>query len=366
MILVPIMSAEIDKYYINMISHELKKFSWEKDTVCQFRCPICLDSKKKANKRRAAFLYLPERDRFIFSCLNCGEHQGADFSHILRIYWPTLYKSYIVDTFQELRNGAGRYITLKNKEESKKATNKDTRRTRSLVKKKQEIVKDHALDTLCIPASGLGPGHICYDYLVKRKLPKQFFDILFFTEDYQRFAIAMNPENMESAEKCPNDPRLVIPFFNARGEMIMAQGRSFDPRCELRYISIKKEEKTTKCYGLERIDFNRTKLVVEGPIDSLFLPNCLASADADLTKVKGDIYIPDNQPRNYEIVKRIEKWVRAGHKVCLLPESLNRYGKDINDYIIGGLERRDLLRYIANNTFQGLKAELEFAKWRKI
>ncbi|QDB73285.1 DNA primase [Vibrio phage VAP7] len=360
------MSIELDKSYINMLSGMLDKFTWEQDNICRFRCPICLDSKKKANKRRGHFYADHDIDRMRFKCHNCGEASGWDLGLWLKTYEPTLYQSYVVDSFQETKRNSGSYMALKKKEEPKKAANKDTRRTRSLVKKKQEVQSDYALDTYCIPVSELGPGHMCYDYLVNRQVPKRFFDILFFTNNYQRFAIGMNPENMLSAEKCPKDPRLVIPFFNARGEMIMAQGRSFDPKCDLRYISIKKEEKTTKCYGLERIDFDRTKLVVEGPIDSLFLPNCMASADADLLKVKGDIYIPDNQPRNREIVNRIEKMIKAGVKVCLLPHSLEQYGKDINEYIMNGVSTPELLRHIANNTFQGLKAEFEFAKWRKI
>lgn len=82
-----------------------------------------------------------------------------------------------------------------------------------------------------------------------------------------------------------------------------------------------------KFYGLDKIDFSRPIYVVEGPIDSMFLDNCIATMDSALyriTTLLGDhdyIFIPDIQPRNKEIVKTIEQCIKVG-KVCLLPEHL--------------------------------------------
>lgn len=361
------MSESLDRSYINMLSSELPLFTWESDTVCRFRCIICGDSQKKANKRRGHFYYDAEIDAYRHKCHNCSEASGWDLGQWLRVYSPHLYKSYQVDTFQEVRNNSGGYIALKKKKEEPKKVDSSLRRTKSLVMKKSKVIAtDPALENHCVPVSELAEDHYCVKYLEARKLPKSRWPLLYFTENFRDFAQSIEPDNLESAERSPQDPRLVIPFFNATGHMTMAQGRSFDPKSGLRYITIKREEKTTKCYGLERVDFDRVKLVVEGPLDSLFLPNCLASADADLLKVKGDIYIPDNQPRNREIVKRIEKMVAQGVKVCLLPSSLDKYGKDINEYIVNGVTSNELLRIIAMNTFDGLKAKLELAKWRKI
>ena len=361
------MSEALDRSYINILGCELEQFTWEQETVCRFRCPLCGDSKKKAKKRRGHFYFDPDIDKYRFKCHNCPDASGWDLQQWLRLYNPTIYSAYIVDMFQDTRQNTNGYIKLgaaKPKKEEKRDAS--AVRTKSIVKRKKAVATDEALVLCCTPITDLPEDHYCRKYIVGRMIPERVWSLLYFTENFKTFATAMEPETPESAEKSPEDPRLVIPFFDARGNMTMAQGRSFDPKCDLRYITIKREDRTNKCYGLERLDFNRTKLVVEGPLDSLLLPNCLASADADLLKVNGDIYIPDNQPRNREIVRRVHKMIKQGVKVCLLPSSLDKHGKDINEYIINGVKTMDLLRIIAQNTHQGLRAELEFAKWKKV
>ena len=37
-----------------------------------------------------------------------------------------------------------------------------------------------------------------------------------------------------------------------------------------------------KIFGLERVNFTKQVKIVEGPIDSLFISNCVAAAGADL------------------------------------------------------------------------------------
>jgi len=39
--------------------------------------------------------------------------------------------------------------------------------------------------------------------------------------------------------------------------------------------------------------------------------------------------------------------------------------KDINDMIISGLTKEDIISIITDNTYSGLEAELEFTNWRK-
>ena len=63
-----------------------------------------------------------------------------------------------------------------------------------------------------------------------------------------------------------------------------------------------------KIFGLERVNYTQHIFVVEGPIDSLFLDNCIAAGGADLTldsKIDPSkvTYIFDNEPRNKEIIK---------------------------------------------------------------
>ena len=61
---------------------------------------------------------------------------------------------------------------------------------------------------------------------------------------------------------------------------------------------------------MERVSFQRPIFITEGPLDSLFVDNCIAAAGADLilkNKIPNDqvTYIFDNEPRNKEIIKRM-------------------------------------------------------------
>ena len=70
--------------------------------------------------------------------------------------------------------------------------------------------------------------------------------------------------------------------------------------------------------------------MVEGPLDSLFIDNCIAIAGADVPNLDCNFtVIFDNEPRNKELLKQIEKTIDKGYNVCLWPQNLR--WKDIND-----------------------------------
>jgi hypothetical protein len=152
--------------------------------------------------------------------------------------------------------------------------------------------------------------------------------------------------------------------------LIGLQGRSFTPERSLRYITIRAESNINLIYGLDKFDSRKIGYVVEGPIDSMFLPNCLAAANSDLEsvckKVAADnlVLIYDNEPRNKEIVRLLESSINDGKKVCIWPSSIVE--KDINDMILSGKSSEDLLSIIKTRTFFGLEAQLEFCRWKKI
>jgi hypothetical protein len=108
--------------------------------------------------------------------------------------------------------------------------------------------------------------------------------------------------------------------------------------------------------------------VVEGPIDSLFIDNAVAMAGADgnisgLEHVNNAIFVFDNEPRNAEIVRRMEKVLDKGQKLCIWPK--NVVDKDINDMILSGIKPVDLQMMIDMNTYSGLEGKLQLSYWRK-
>jgi len=161
-------------------------------------------------------------------------------------------------------------------------------------------------------------------------------------------------------------PRMVIPFRDSKGKIFAYQGRAFGEE-QPKYITIVLDQNEKKIFGLDRINDNRNILICEGPIDSLFLPNCLAVAQGDLRlpqyKDKGTLVF-DNEPRNREIVKNIEKAVEEGYSVVIWPSDIEE--KDINDMIISGLTNVEISDIIHRNTFSGLEAKTQLSHWKKV
>jgi hypothetical protein len=159
-------------------------------------------------------------------------------------------------------------------------------------------------------------------------------------------------------------PRLLIPFRTEEREVFAYQGRAFGNE-QPKYITIKLEDKD-KIFGLDRVDKTKNIYVVEGPLDSLFLDNCIAIAGSDFSNFVRlhTTIIFDNEPRNKEIIKQLEKTIGLGSNVVIWPNSMKH--KDINDMIIAGYTKEQIQEIIIDNTFSGVKAKLRFAEWRKI
>ena len=141
-------------------------------------------------------------------------------------------------------------------------------------------------------------------------------------------------------------------------------GRNLD-KGGLRYLTLMIDD-VPKIYGLDRVDWNRTYNVVEGPIDSLFLDNAIAMAGADfsvrsLQNKSNAVVIYDNEPRNEAIVKKMQSAIEKGLSICIWPKSLPY--KDINDMAMANI-RYDLI--IQQNTHSGLMADTLLKQWRKV
>ena len=102
----------------------------------------------------------------------------------------------------------------------------------------------------------------------------------------------------------------------------------------------------------------------EGPIDSLFLKNCVAMAGSDGIKDKykqKSIVILDNEPRNRQIVSKLKNYIEKGFRVVIWPSLVT--DKDINDMI---LNKVDVSTIISNNVYQGLPALIQLNNWKRI
>lgn len=337
------MSGMIDKLYINFVSSQLARFKWIRGNVALCKCPFCGDGKKGTRTRFYIYEEVKHSTyRYNCECKNCG--QSSSFYNFLKDFDPGLFKDYKLELFRE----------------------KYGREPRDMFKEAEPVQVEQKLEvnTLehTIKLTELPDDHFCKVYVRDRKIPEKYFDVLAHTDDFK--ALAASYVSAEKALKIPdNEKRLIIPFYNEFGELLCLQGRSLDPANKIRYVTLKRDDKAQKVFGMDRIDRSQEVRVCEGPIDSLFVRNCLATADADLTKVKGDVYLYDNQYRNKDVCRHIEKAIESGVRVVLFPSSF--IWKDVNEAIQdGGLTMDQIETIIRENTFQGLKAKLVFSKLR--
>ena len=84
-----------------------------------------------------------------------------------------------------------------------------------------------------------------------------------------------------------------------------------------------------------------------------------------LTKAdyQDSVLVFDNEPRNKEICRRIEKAIDAGEKGLSMAES-NPF-KDINDIQYWWLYQRKIITQINQNTYQSVEAKLKVRKMEK-
>ena len=194
-------------------------------------------------------------------------------------------------------------------------------------------------------------------YLMARKLdPSRFY----YAKHFKKFANSLKP-TFDSEKH--DEERIIIPLYY-KSNLIGFQGRSIDPN-PVKYITVMLDDNAPKIYGLDNIKTDAPVYVSEGPFDSTFIRNAIAmcGADADVSRwgINNPVWIYDNEPRNREIVNRIDRTIDKGDSVVIFPSSIDE--KDINDMVIAG---HDVQKIVECNTYSGLEAKLKFNTWKRI
>ena len=333
------MSSYIDLKFINDLSGRLSQFKKKTDYLFNFRCPHCGDSQKSKTKARA-YLYRVKNDMF-FKCHNCG--QGQNLANFIKFVDPKLYESYLLERYKKSAPA-----TPKPKFDFKPTKFTDQTPIDDL-KSIKDLPEDH-------------PARL---YCDNRKIPEKYFDKLFLSDKFMTLVNEVKPNTYKITK---DHPRLIIPFYDTTGKVFAFQGRAFGKE-QPKYLTIKLDENKQKVYGLDKVNFQKPIYITEGPIDSLFIDNCLAAGGADLflkNKIPNEniTYIFDNEPRNKEIVKRMYKVIEQDFNVVIWPEDLQL--KDVNDMIMSGLTKLQLQDIISNNTYSKLSALTKLNYWKKI
>ena len=328
----------IDTKYLNLLSPKLQQFKRKSSRVWNFRCPYCGDS--KSNKLKARGYVFPSKATYVYKCHNCG--MATSLQKLIQHVDLTLYDQYVAESY------------FKPKQEKEMI---DISKPDKLMFKRIEITPMAGLQKI----EDLDTVHYVKQYIFTRKIPMKYWSRLFFAPDFFKFANECVPGKFDDDLKA--EPRLIIPFLDNDNNLIGFQGRALMPTSNAKYITIMMDEGFPKVFGLDEIDWSKPITVVEGPIDSMFLNNCLAMAGADLPDFEVEanyVFCYDNEPRNKEIVRRMEDAIKSGHSVVIFPKNIDE--KDINDMIMAG---RDPARIIKENTYKGLMAEIKLSEWRK-
>lgn len=345
----------LEKKYISLLSNTLSRFKQKSDNLWNFRCPICTDSQTNKNKSRG-YIY-QKQGKYIYHCHNCNI--TLSFQKFLNQVNSGLYDSYQQERFSLLE--------IKEPETQPK---------------KVIIPQAHKHLKYLKKISQLLPNHPCKQYVVSRQIPSDYHYKLFYCPKFKTWTNSIIPNKFSSLEY--DTPRLIIPMFTSEGDLIGYQGRALDQSDKQRYITIMLDESKPRLYGLDTVDLNKKYYIFEGPIDSMFIPNSIATCGGTLIRemnilnknVDTAVVVYDNEPRNKDICKNILTALRKKYKVCIWPQSLEL--KDINDMILkkvsGQYCKTEAIKkaglYIQNiideNIFSGLEGELKLAEWRKV
>ena len=330
----------VEHEYLPMVGCRLEKFVRKKDDLYTFRCPYCGDSSKNKNKTRGYFY--SKKNELLFKCHNCGV--GRTFANFLKDNFPDLYDQYLMDRYSRGLTGKG----------------SNTPNPKFDFKTPVFKLKPKGLQ----PISSLDEDHPAKKYLLGRKIPLSKLSNLFYVDKYKTW---VNSQVPTFEDTMGDHPRIIIPLIN-NNEWFGFQGRSLNPRDKMRYITTILDKSPPKIFGLDTANYGDVIYVTEGPIDSLFLDNSIAMVGADIdwlfliTNMDTDfVFVYDNEPRNSQIVARMEKVIDTGYPVVIWPSDVKE--KDVNDMVMSGL---DVQSVVESNTYSGLEAKVKLLSWKKV
>lgn len=338
------MSIDIDRKFLLFLSPRLSRFTDKGGYIWNFRCPFCGDSKKNTLKSRG-YVYR-KKSNLAFMCHNCGV--AYSFKGLLKRLDPVLYDEYRLERY---KNESGGNVSMPDFSLAiSKPTFEKTKIGFPFIEELEE-------------------NHICKQYILDRKIPKKYWNDIYYAESFLEFSRVIVPDFDFENKKLPTDKRVVFMMRDENSNILGFQGRTLENH-PVKYISVKTHDKAPKVFGLDKVDLSSTVYVLEGIIDSTYVSNSVALLDATLYRVRdilGEhdyVLIPDRDVRNTDVLKLINRMISKDYKVCLLPDDFP--GKDLNEAIVSGMTSEELNRIIQDNIYQGLEARMRFVTWRKV
>ena len=333
----------IDQKYLNLLSPKLERFKRKSDNLYNCRCPICGDSKK--NKFKARGYVYDVKNSLAYKCHNCGFSGGI--GKLIEQVDPHLYNQYKLERYKEKdnrqSNTATKFVYKPDFSEYQKDPLDNVKR-----------IKD--LPFFSNPVQ----------YIVKRQIPMEIARELCYVDNIQKLE-DLFPEYKNRL--IGKEERILIPCYTRDKKLIGLTCRGIN-NDRLRYVTIKAIKDHPLVFGLDKVDISKTIYVLEGPIDSMFVDNSISVGGSDFKRIANfaakDMFVMvyDNQPRNKELISIMERSIDDGYKVVIWPNKIKE--KDINEMILAGMGKDEVIRIINSNACSNLTAKLKFKEWRKI
>jgi len=337
---------QLELKYINLVGGRLRNFVQKSPTLYNFSCPICGDSKTKQRRARG---YIYEKDgKLLFHCHNCSITMSVP--KLIKELDPQLYEQFRLEQLKSERR-------------------METTVLERATFEKPKFHEFKGLDNIR-KVSQLPTGHPVKQFVDDRKIPTTYHWKLYAAPQFMtwvnEYAI---PGKFDLKALRHDGPRLVIPFLDKNKKCFAFQGRAVTSD-GAKYITISLNKNEQILYGRDTVDTNRTIYVMEGPFDSMFIPNSVAVGSSNLlaaSKVLPKdklVLVFDNEPRNKEIVQVMGTAIEHGFKVTIFPDTFTY--KDINEAIIAGMQPSDIKKVIDDYTYKGLAALLALKNWERI
>lgn len=273
----------------------------------QLKCNVCGDGK---GKKRGYIIWDRRRDLCYYKCFNegdcvcAGEGNSWPAARWLRTYFPALFSMYRKEVLQT-------HLGITNSLTDKKVIINETKTENE----KEDLNK-------FIPITK-GTGEIfktAIDVCNARNIPEGIWKTFFVAVGGKYYG------------------RIIIPFYDDKGKIYYFQGRDIIGRSP-KYLN-RKHGRDSAIYNYYNINKNEPVISLEGPIDSMFVENSIATLGltiSETVKEKLDTlniyYLFDCDHAGFkksaEYIKEkryVFNWIKF-KKDHLLPENI----KDIND-----------------------------------
>lgn len=327
------MKYPIQLKYLNLFAVHLDKFKQKGNEIWNCRCPYCGDSQKSKIKARGYFFKCD--NTILYKCHNC--EISKKLPNMIRELNKPLFDQMLIEHLQDKPN---------------KVTRVDSDKPKWVIKSADVLQQLKCLD-----------GTKLYDYVYEeRMIPKHRIEFL-LCDSLKQFDETLGFNKHSSDSQCV----AILCIVNRKISAV--QFRLFNSTTK--YLTYNTNDYLPNMFGIDTIDESKTISLIEGPFDSTFVDNCIATLGLpnikDVEKIKalgidGEfrfIYDAD-YVSNKHVMTQIKRTINAGYDVVIYDKSFK--WKDINDAIVSGVSVDEINDYLNKRTFSGMKALLELSK----